>query len=514
MPPGDPPAAVGHVRWRHDFLLLWSGSAVSLLGSMSASVAGPLLALSMMRSPVAAGWVAAAGTLPNLLLHLPAGVLADRLDRRRIMLVSQLLRGAVAATLTVFLLAGERSMSLLTCAAAISGICLTFYSVAEVSAVAQIVPRERLSEAMATNEARSHVALLLGSPLGGLLYSLGRTIPFLVDAVCCFVSAGALGSIRADRFLITDVAARRRGVRALVRDLIEGLARLWTDLFLRTALTVCTITNFVFQAVVVLLVILGKEHGLPSIMIGAMLAAPGLGGIVGTVFAPAVLRSRGSTVVIVACAWVWTALIAVIAASSHPWVWLFAWGGVGFMGAHMNVALDTYQASRIPPRLLGRVAGANRFLSLGAVPLGTLCGGYVIATVGTEGTLIGAVGVIGATAVVLTVRRSLLPTVTAVQTGALDPPDLPRAMHDPAGAYGPEAGQDLAASHDPPAAQGPAHVDDLAGSGPAPGPVASGQFTRRVRPRTPSAARNGSASPPALDQPARCSPSERARRLP
>ncbi|WP_433187619.1 MFS transporter [Actinoallomurus sp. CA-150999] len=510
MPPGDSSRAVNRTRWRRDFLLLWGGSSVSLLGSTSASVAGPLIALSMTRSPVAAGWVAAAGMLPNLLLHLPAGVLADRLDRRRIMLVSQLLRGTVAATLTVLLLVGERSMSLLACAAAVSGTCVAFYSVAEISAVAQIVPRERLAEAMATNEARSHVALLLGSPLGGLLYSVGRTIPFLFDAVCSFVSAGALGCIRTDRIRIVGVAARRRGVRALVRDLTEGLSRLWTDIFLRTALSVCTITNFAFQAVILLLVILGREHGLPSIMIGAMLAAPGLGGILGTVFAPKVLRKRGPAVVIVACAWVWTGLIAVIAASSHPWVWLFAWGGVGFMGAHMNVALDTYQASRIPPRLLGRVAGANRFLSLGAVPLGTLCGGYVIATLGTEGTLIGVVGVLGMIAVILTVRRPSLPTRTADHLAILDPPGT---LHDPAGAYAPETGQE------PPTTQGPAHIDDPAGAGSGPvatepEPVTSGQFTRRVPSRTLFAAPNVSASPPARDQSACYSLTERGRKLP
>lgn len=393
--------------WQRDFMLLWGGSAVSLLGSMSANVAGPLLALAMTGSPIDAGRVAAAGTLPGLLLLLPAGVVVDRLDRRRIMLASQLLRGTVGVVLAASVAVGAHSISLLTIAAAVGGICLTFYSVAEVSAIPKIVLAKDLPDAVAKNEARSHAALLLGRPLGGLLYSFGRCLPFAVDAVSCFVSAGALKRMRAEPFRPGPVK-RRRGVAALAGELKEGLGRLWTDRLLRTALTVCTITNFFFQAVVVLLVVLGRQQHLPTILIGALLAAPGLGGVIGTLYAPAFLKRKGLIAVTVQCAWIWALLIALVAVSSNPLIWLFGWGGVGYMGARMNIALDTYQAREIPQELLGRVAGANRFLALGAVPFGTLCGGYVIATFGARRTAIVIAGLIGVTAVVVTFLTPLV----------------------------------------------------------------------------------------------------------
>lgn len=237
------PESARETLWQRDFMLLWGGSTVSLLGSMSTNVAAPLLALALTGSPIDAGRVAAAGTLPGLLLLLPAGVVVDRLDRRRVMLASQMLRGAVGILLAASVAAGAHSISLLTLAAALSGICLTFYSVAEVSAIPKIVQAKDLPDAVATNEARSHAALLLGRPLGGLLYSFDRCLPFAVDAIASLVSAGALKRMRAMPFR-PDPQKRRRGVRSLAGELKEGLARLWTDQLLRTALTVCTITNF------------------------------------------------------------------------------------------------------------------------------------------------------------------------------------------------------------------------------------------------------------------------------
>ncbi|WP_433464048.1 MFS transporter [Spirillospora sp. CA-128828] len=82
-----------------DFTVLWSGSAASQLGSMNAAIALPLLALSLTRSPVFAGWIAAAGTGPGFLPYLPAGMLLDRFDRRRITLTCQCTRFTVSGLL-------------------------------------------------------------------------------------------------------------------------------------------------------------------------------------------------------------------------------------------------------------------------------------------------------------------------------------------------------------------------------------------------------------------------------
>jgi len=399
--------------WQRDFTLLWSSSAVSLLGSTGVNVAGPLLALAMDGSPIDAGRVAAAGTLPGLLLFLPAGVVVDRCNRRSIMMMSQVLRGTVGALLAVSVFVGAYSLSLLTSAVAIGGVCLAFYSVAEVSAVPQVIAKDRLPKAVATNEARSHAALLVGRSLGCLLFGIGRCLPFAIDAITCFVSFWTLVGIRAEPFR-NQAELRRRGVGALAGEIREGLVELWSNRVLRMALAVCTITNFCFQAIIVLLVVLAKRYGMHTFLIGAVLGASGLGGVVGALYVPADLKKKGLMTVAVRCTWAWAILILLIALFSSPVIWLLAWGGVGFMGARMNIALDIYQAREISPGMLGRVAGANRFVSLGAIPLGACCGGYVIAMLGARRTAFAVAGLIGVLAVVVSTlnrrerRRSLL----------------------------------------------------------------------------------------------------------
>ncbi|MFG2002165.1 MFS transporter [Spirillospora sp. NPDC048911] len=398
---------ISGASWQRDFMLLWSGSATSLLSGMSATVAAPLLALSLTGSAVSAGWVVAAGTLPQLLLHIPAGLWVDRIGTRRAMVISLVLRVVVAATVAVLLSIGDVTVWLVVAAAIVSGGCVTLHGVAEVSAVPMIVRRDRLAGAMSTNEARSHLALLIGRPLGGLLFGFSRALPYAVDAVSCLLSVYTIGMIRTERF--RKPTTRTTGhAGSLTQEMGKGLARLWSDGFLRTSLIICTITNFLFQAIILLLVVLAQGQGVSTTLIGVLLAAPGFGGILGSMAAPRVLRRHGPQRVVVTCVWAWFGLVAIIAVSSHPWLWLFAWSGVGLTGAHINVAIATRQAETTPLWLLGRVVGANRLLSLGAVPLGTVCAGYVISAVGTKPTAVAVALTILVLALVVTFYRRLL----------------------------------------------------------------------------------------------------------
>ncbi|KAB2351369.1 MFS transporter [Actinomadura rudentiformis] len=430
--PNDP-------AWQRDYKLLWGGSAISMLGGMGATLTGPLVGLALSGSAVATGWIVAAGTLPHLLLQIPAGIVADRLDRRWTMLVSQIVRGMVAATAGALLFVDELSIPLLLLSVAISGICVTFHGVAEVGVVPMIVPRSRLPQAMATNEARNHLALLLGRPLSGLIYGLDRALPFAAESFSCLVSAVTIALIRTKRLRPTllrpqknaqDRAGRTGTARSLINEMGGGLRWLWEVRFLRTAMLVCVVTNFLFQAIILLLVVASKERGLSTLVIGVLLAAPGLGGLVGTLVAPASLKRVKPTTVVRACVWVWFGLTGAIALSSDPLVWFVAWAGVGFMGAHMNVTIATHQAMTAPPELLGRVTSANRFLSLGAVPLGTICAGYGISVMGPSYASLVVCAVIGALAVAITARRRSLPPLSlrALQpelASTDDHPDVP-----------------------------------------------------------------------------------------
>lgn len=150
----------------HDFTVLWIGETVSALGSSMSMFVFPLLAYGLTRSALAAAVVEAAHLVGMVGFLLPGGVFADRYDRRRIMrrasATGVLLYGSLAAAG----IAGHLTLPHLTVVAFLTGICAGVFGPAERSAVRTVVPTEHLSTALSQNQARQHVAELLGGPLG------------------------------------------------------------------------------------------------------------------------------------------------------------------------------------------------------------------------------------------------------------------------------------------------------------------------------------------------------------
>lgn len=391
--------------WRRDFTLLWGGTAASQLSTMCTTTAGPLLALALTGSPFYAGWVMAAGTLPSLLMHIPAGIIVDRFDRHRIMLCSQLARLCAAAALVCALvLLKDPPPSLLILAAFTDGTFSTFYNTAEFTAIRRLIPHDDLSGAMAKNESRGHFALLAGRPLGGLLYGLGHALPFAVNVISCVFSVFTLGRMRTrDLGPKTGTDPARTG--SLLRELGEGLGWLRRDAYLRTVLIVCAITNFSFQTIFLLLVVRAEEQHVPGAVIGVLLAASGVGGALGSLAAPRILRRLTPPAVVVSSVCFWITLPLTVLVTDRPFAGVFIWTGVSFMGANMNVALAVYLATEVPERLMGRVTSVSGFLTRGAVPIGALFGGYVLTHLDTRLAIQIIFGIVVLLAIVVSVDR-------------------------------------------------------------------------------------------------------------
>ncbi|WP_255270785.1 MFS transporter [Actinomadura madurae] len=259
-----------------DFTWLTLGSGVSQLGSVSTMAAFPLLALSVSDSPVLAGWVIAAGTFPPLLLQLPAGVLVEQSNYRRVMIVSQSIRVASALMLFAALMAFDEPVAALLTAAVVEGVCAVFYGTAELTSVPRIVHHELLPIAIAKNEARSQGALSLGRPLGGFLVAAGNWAPSLLNLVAGIAALISVRRVNSGLFEATSL--EETGV---VSALKRGLAVLWERRFLRAVVTLCMATNFLFQIVILLFIVLAKEQQKSTLFIGVILAVSGLGGLAG-----------------------------------------------------------------------------------------------------------------------------------------------------------------------------------------------------------------------------------------
>lgn len=365
-----------------NFVLLWSGNAFSLIGFHGARIAYPLLTLSMTGSLTAAGWVGFALTAPGLVFQLPAGFIADRFDRIRILTFCQLV-GMMATSVTVFaVLAGGRRMVVLIAAAAfVEGTVYVFAAVCEFGLVRDIVPTAQRPVAFAFLGAEQPIALLIGRALGGAIYGVARWLPFAANIVSYLYCLSALLSIRPRRIGARRLAADGPpGMRAV----FAGFHTVWHEPLLRASTTAVGVTNVVVQ--IVLLVILAEllDSEYPAWMPGLVLAAAGAGGILSASIAPWLTTRYTAQRIYLASLWTWAGLMVPIAISSHPVVLAVGWGGIGAVGVLCNIALNTYRAAVIPEELIGRAMAAMGLFSNGAVALGALGAGYLLSAFGAD----------------------------------------------------------------------------------------------------------------------------------
>lgn len=402
--PPRPPS----LRRNLDFQVLWAGGAVSQLGSSMSFFVFPLLGYAISGSTAQAALVETAYALGCVVAQLPAGALVDRWNRRTVLLgvsaSGALLYGVFAAAA----LAGVLTIPHLLLAALLTGVAGTFFQPAESAAIRQVVARENLPSAMAQNQARMHVASLVGAPVGGVLYSIARSLPFAVDAVTYAVSCLAISRIRTA--LPAPVRHQRdRGdvIRGMGRDVVEGLRFVWRSSFLRVFLVYAAISNAANLAFFVVLTLRLVQEGVHPAAIGLIDTAAALAGIAGAAAAPVILRRMPTGWLAIASAWVWvpatlpmpyTSDVAALAA-------LLALGV--FLNPVGNAALSSYRIAITPDRLQGRAQTAMNFAAMLAMPFGPLAGGVLMAHLGATTTLNLVIAVLAAAALLLTLSRAV-----------------------------------------------------------------------------------------------------------
>jgi MFS family permease len=370
------------LRRNREFVALWSGQAVSTLGATISGTAMPLLVLAVTGSPADAGIVGAAGTLPFVIANLPAGPLVDRWDRRRVLLVSEILAGLALATVPLAMWWGFLTVAQLMVVAFVQGSCSVFFGLAERAALPKIVPAVLLPAAVAQNEARSRGAALAGPPLGGLLFGIDRALPFVADAFSYVIASIGLLFIR--RKLQNEATTP---AEPLWQASTAGLRWVWRHPLVRAAILLLAAGNLVFQALVLILVVLAQHRGATSTGIGVMLGIYSGGGLIGALAAARLHHHFTPKAVIIGINWIWAALLPLFAVATNP----LQIGAIGaacaFIGPLLNVVLMSYAAVLVPNELLGRVMAAAMTLSWGVMPVASLGAGYLLTTHGPTGSI-------------------------------------------------------------------------------------------------------------------------------
>jgi MFS family permease len=369
------------LRRNRDYTLLWSGQTLSLIGTSSSALAYPLVALALTHSPARAGIVGAANWLPYAIFQLVAGAYVDRWNRKTTMLVCNGLNAIALASVVVAYPLGVLTFWQLVGVAFVDRTLSTFFAPAESAALARIVPPERLSEAVGRNDAREHIATLLGPPLGGALFGLAAYAPFAADAASYGLSFGCIGAVR------TPLAAAPAERRPLRSEIAVGLRFIWRVPFLRASLLQATGTNLGWSAITLTLVLVTRAHGASGAEIGGMLALMGVGGLAGSAASRSLLVRFTLPAIVIGSVWIWTGFIALLLATTNAFVLGTLVGAALFFAPTWNGAVVGATMRLTPDELRGRVAAADALLSFGLRPLAFLGVGYLDETAGGRVTL-------------------------------------------------------------------------------------------------------------------------------
>ncbi|GGN50248.1 MFS transporter [Streptomyces albiflavescens] len=382
------------------FRLLWGGSALSVMAERSSTMAFTLLVLWHTGSKSAAGLVGFSALLPMLVMQLPAGVLVDRWDRRRVMLVCVAGRALAIGSVAVSLAGDEVRVWHIAIVAFVQGSLTVFYQLSERAAVRGVVPPQQVSTAMAQNEARSRAVNFVGHPASGVLFGLSAWVPFLSSTGLYLMSLLTLARLRIPHKKRSGKVKSARGMR---EEISSGLRWVWQRAYFRSALLIIAGSNLVFQGLILTVAVMVREQGRPASTVGLIMAAGSIGGLLGA-FSGGWLSSRLPMRRVMMYAHVaWALIMPGTVFLLHPVTLGILFFITSHIGAAVTVSGMSHQVRITPDAMQGRVGSVVMLLVSGASSLGALGTGYLLEGVGTRGTLAIASGVMALLAVVATV---------------------------------------------------------------------------------------------------------------
>lgn len=364
----------------HNYRLLFSAGALTNLGDGVISLALPWLATLMTRDPMAISAVAAAGRLPWLFFALPAGVIIDRADRRKLIARADLLRAGIVLAIMVLALGSPQPAAVWVLAglAFLLGSAEVLRDNAAQTILPAIVAPQDLEAANGQMwSAEQLTGQFIGPPLAGLLIGAGIALPFGLDAAALVLAAGLV-------WLITLPPQMRVSSR-FWPALVEGIRWMRDDKPLLRLAVVLGLVNFLYMMATTITVLFAQEVlGLSAAGHGVLLSIAAVGAVAGSLGAPAIVARIGTQASLFTALTIWGLTYAVIGLSSNAVVVAAALFTLMTGSMLWNVITVSWRQRRIPPALLGRVNSIYRFFGWGSMPLGALAGGMIVSLVETE----------------------------------------------------------------------------------------------------------------------------------
>jgi MFS family permease len=359
----------------HDFTVLLTTQGISSLGDAVTFTALPLLVLALTGSGLAMGVVAALQTLPDFVFGMVAGALADRSDRKRMMLLADLGRAFLTALIPLSAFLGGPTMAVILVVAAPMSVLRSFFLAGYTASVPALVGRPQLARANSYFEAVYSAGYIVGPAIAGLLAStIGPGPTLAIDAASFALSS--LGLIFVRRSLRAPIDRPRT---SLIRDIREGIDYIVGHPLLRSVILFWGMTSIsIAPLVTALAVSVTRDLAQPPTVLGLILTAYGIGTVTGSLLAarrptrrPIAPMLLGGNLLLAVC------LVVVGTSTSIPVIIATA----VVAGIAQSLVLITYITVRTaysPDHLLGRIGSTARVVSLGLQPVGLLLGGALI----------------------------------------------------------------------------------------------------------------------------------------
>ena len=365
--------AIAPPRLGRQFRALLASSWASNIGDGIALAAGPLLVASETSNPVLVALAALLQRLPWVLFGLHAGVVADRVDRRRLVALVDLGRAAVLAALVVTLLTGVVNVAVVLASMFLVGTAEVFADITSSTLLPMVVAPADLGVANARLMAGPLVInQLIGPPLGAVLFAVARAAAFSAQAVMVALGAVLIGRMAATRPERHDADAPMR------TQIRQGLRWLWHHRPMRALTLTILAFNITFGAAWAVLVLLARQRlGLGDVGFGLLSAASALGGLLGTAVYGGLERRIGAAAIMRAGLAIETATHLTLALTTTP---LVAGGILFLFGVHTaawGATSTTIRHRAVPTDLQGRVGSIYFLGMMGSLVVGNAVGGVL-----------------------------------------------------------------------------------------------------------------------------------------
>ncbi len=374
-----------------DFWKYWTGQTISNLGSSITLFALPLLVYKLTGSALNLGITTAATFLPYLLFGLILGAWTDRVDRKRMMIGTDIGRALIVASIPLMAALGILTVWWIYLVAFIHATLTICFEAGQFAAIPSLVNRDDLVTANGRIQASYSGASVIGPLLAGVLVTVVPIVVLmLVDAFSFLVSSFSLVLIR-----ISFNTGEKRARTSIRSDVVEGLRYVLRHPVLRNISMMMALVNFVGTTTYAQLIFFSKERLQASDAQASLLYSAGSLGVVILALAAGQLRKRWSFSTVALGALMLEGVLTVVF-SLMRWYWaaIALWTLIGGVGILFNINTSSLRQAIVPNHMLGRVISIASVLAWSAIPLGSLLGGYAISWTRNVALVYGVIGVL------------------------------------------------------------------------------------------------------------------------